>query len=357
MLFGPGPSDVAPRVLDAMARPVIGHLDPQFLTLLDEVSDMLRTTFGTRNELTFAVSGTGSAGMECALVNLLEPGDRIVVGIAGLFGERMCEVAARCGAEVRRVEAEWGRVLDDDDLEAAVRAHHPTALAVVHAETSTGVRQPIEGIARICADAEVALVVDAVTSLAGIPVEAGRWDAAACYSGTQKCLSVPPGLSPITFSPAAEALIRKRSRPPQSWYLDTTLIGAYLGAERRYHHTAPISMIYALHEGLRAVLEEGLEARFERHARLGSRLQSELEALGFRMVAPEGHRLPQLTAAYLPGGLDDRAARARLLAEFGIEVGGGLGPLAGKAWRIGLMGESCREEKLERLLEAIRAVV
>lgn len=357
MLFGPGPSDVPPAVLAAMARPLVGHLDPQFLTVLDEVGDMLRRVFRTRNELTFAVSGTGSAGMECSLVNLLEAGDAIAVGVAGLFGERICEVAARAGADVVRIEVPWGRPVEPDAVERVLRERRPKALGIVHAETSTGLLQPLDEIAALCREHGALLVVDAVTSLAGVPVEVDRWGAAACYAGTQKCLSVPPGLAPITFSEAARERMAARARPAQSWYLDAGLIGAYLGADRRYHHTAPVSMFYALHEGLRLVLEEGLEARWERHARLGARLATELGALGFRPVAAEGHRLPQLAAVYCPEGLDERAARGRLLAEHGIEVGGGLGPLAGRAWRIGLMGESARPEKLERLLAGIRAVV
>jgi alanine-glyoxylate transaminase/serine-glyoxylate transaminase/serine-pyruvate transaminase len=358
MLFGPGPSDVHPRVLEAMTRPVIGHLDPQFLEILDEISEMLRAVFRTRNELTFAVSGTGSAGMECALVNLLEPGDTAIVGAAGLFGERLAEVAARCGAAVVRVEAPWGEPIPPDRVADALRAHPGARLvALVHAETSTGMRQPVEEIAALCRAAGLPLVLDTVTSLTGIPVEADEWAVAACYAGTQKCLSVPPGLAPITFSEPARERIAARTTPVRSWYLDTTLIAEYLGSARRYHHTAPVSMLYALHAGLRLVLEEGLEARFERHALLGARLQDEIQQLGFRLVAKEGHRLPQLTAAFVPDGLDEAAARRRLLGEFGIEVGAGVGPLAGKAWRIGLMGESCREEKLERLLEAIRKVV
>jgi alanine-glyoxylate transaminase/serine-glyoxylate transaminase/serine-pyruvate transaminase len=358
MLFGHGPSDVHPRVLEAMTRPVVGHLDPQFLALLDEISEMLRAVFRTRNELTFAVSGTGSAGMECALVNLLEPGDTALVGVAGLFGERLAEVASRCGATVVRVEAPWGEPVPPDRVGAALKEHEGARLvALVHAETSTGMRQPVEEVAALCRGAETLLVLDTVTSLAGIPVEADEWGVAACYAGTQKCLSVPPGLAPISFSAAARERVATRKTPAQSWYLDTSLIAEYLGSARRYHHTAPISMLYALHVGLRLVLEEGLDARFERHALLGARLQEELEGMGFRLVAGEGHRLPQLTAAFVPDGLDEAAARRRLLGEFGIEVGGGVGPLAGRAWRIGLMGESCREEKLGRLLEAVRKVV
>jgi alanine-glyoxylate transaminase/serine-glyoxylate transaminase/serine-pyruvate transaminase len=357
MLFGPGPSDVAPSVLAAMARPVIGHLDPAFVALLDEIGDMLRTVFKTKNEVTFAVSGTGSAGMEMALVNLLEPGDRAVVGVAGVFGERLAEIARRCGAEVEEVSVPWGRPLDVAAMRAAVKRARPKIVAFVHAETSTGVRQPIDEIAAISRDSGALVVLDAVTSLAGIPVFVDGWGIDVCYSGTQKCLSIPPGLSPITFSPRAMDVVRARRTPVRSWYLDVTMITRYWGEERVYHHTAPISMLYALHEGLRLVLEEGLDARWARHESLGEDLQRDLVQMGFELLAAEGYRLPQLTSAAVPEGVDEKAARKRLLDEFGIEVGGGLGAFAGKAWRIGLMGESCRKDKLDRLLEAIAIVI
>jgi alanine-glyoxylate transaminase / serine-glyoxylate transaminase / serine-pyruvate transaminase len=356
-LFGPGPSDVAPSVLEAMARPVIGHLDPAFVALLDEVGSMLRTVFRTSNEVTFAVSGTGSAGMEMALVNLLEPGDRAVVGVAGVFGERLAEIARRCGAEVEEVRVDWGTPVPDDAIASALERGPAKLVAIVHAETSTGMRQPIERIAGAAREAGALVVVDAVTSLAGIPLEVDGWGIDVCYSGTQKCLSVPPGLSPITFSLRAMDAIAARRTPVRSWYLDVTLITRYWGAERVYHHTAPISMLYGLHEGLRLVLDEGLEARWRRHETLGGELQDALVAKGFELLAQDGYRLPQLTAAALPRGAAERALRARLLDEFGIEVGGGLGAFAGRAWRIGLMGESCRKPKLDRLLDAIGNVL
>jgi len=356
MLFGPGPSDVAPSVLQAMARPVIGHLDPAFVAILDEIGDMLRLVFKTKNEVTFAVSGTGSAGMEMALVNILEPGDRVVVGVAGVFGERMAEVARRGGAQVDEVSVPWGRPLDLAEMRTAVKRARPKVVAFVHAETSTGVRQPVDEIARMARDAGALVVLDAVTSLAGIPVFVDGWGIDVCYAGTQKCLSVPPGLAPITFSPRAMDAIRTRRTPVPSWYLDVGLITRYWGAERVYHHTAPISMLYALHEGLRLALDEGLEDRWNRHERLGEELQRSIVDLGFTLLAAEGFRLPQLTSAAVPDGVDEKTARRRLLDEFGIEVGGGLGAFAGKAWRIGLMGESCRKEKLDRLLEAIAAI-
>jgi alanine-glyoxylate transaminase / serine-glyoxylate transaminase / serine-pyruvate transaminase len=356
MLFGPGPSDVAPSVLEAMSRPVIGHLDPAFVALLDEIGGMLRTVFKTANEVTFAVSGTGSAGMEMALVNLLEAGDRAVVGVAGVFGERMAEVARRAGAEVTEVSVPWGRPLDLGEMRTAIRRTRPKVVAFVHAETSTGVRQPVDEIARTARDAGALVVLDTVTSLAGIPVFVDGWGIDVCYAGTQKCLSVPPGLAPITFSPRAIDAIRARRTPVQSWYLDVGLITRYWGVERVYHHTAPISMLYALHEGLRLVLDEGLEERWNRHETLGEELQRTITDLGFTLLAAEGFRLPQLTSATVPAGVDEKTARRRLLDEFGIEVGGGLGAFAGTAWRIGLMGESCRKEKLDRLIDAMRAI-
>jgi len=358
LLLGPGPSPVTDRIRQAMARPTVGHLDPRFLELMDDVNDRLRQVFGTENELTFPVSGTGSAGMEAALVNLLEPGDLAIVGVNGVFGTRLAEMARRMGAEVVTVEAEWGRILEPERLIDAVR-EHPRArlLAVVHAETSTGVRQPLEEVGDALAGGDVLLVVDAVTSLGGIPVNVDRVGIDACYSGTQKCLGVPPGLAPVTFSPRAAERIRTRERPCQSWYLDVSLIAGYLGEERRYHHTAPINTIYALHEGLVVLDEEGLEDRYRRHREVGERLQGELRERGFRLYAQEGHRLPQLTAAELPGGREEAPLRRRLLLEHGIEVGGGLGPMKGKLWRIGLMGAGATHESVDRFLEAVDAVL
>ncbi|GAC1408856.1 MAG: alanine--glyoxylate aminotransferase family protein [Actinomycetota bacterium] len=345
---------VHPNVLAALSRPLLGHLDPQCLGILDEVRASLRQVFRTANEATFAVSGTGSAGMEMALINLLEPGDVAVVGTAGVFGGRMAEIARRCGAEVREVKAEWGTPLDA--LEMASRMDGAKVVAFVHAETSTGVRQPVERIAHAARGAGALVVLDCVTSLAGITVETDAWGIDVCYSGTQKCLSVPPGLAPITFSPRAVETVNARTHPVQSWYLDLTMLTKYWGSERVYHHTAPISMIYALHEGLRLVLEEGLEARWDRHERLGDLLGGELTKMGFANVAEEEYRLPQLQCLTPPDGMDADAARKELLERFDIEVGGGLGPFAGKTWRIGLMGEGCAEDRIEFLLEAIHDV-
>ena len=358
LLLGPGPSNPYPEAVAALTRPVLGHLDPEFLALLDETMERLRSVFRTKNALTLPISGTGSAGMEACFVNLLEPGDTAIVGVNGVFGDRMAEVARRCGAEVVRVEEAWGRALDPQRLIDAQREHPDARLvAVVHAETSTGVENDIAPLAAI-ADTDSLLVVDAVTSLAGIPVEVDEWRIDACYSGTQKCLGVPPGLAPLTFGERAVNRLRNRVHAPQSWYLDLGLIGAYVGGStRRYHHTAPIVMIYSLHAGLGAVLDEGLDAVWKRHRRVGSRLHTELPELGFRLAAERGHQLPELTTAWLPEGADDAALRKALLETYGIEVGGGLGEFSGKAWRIGLMGHSARERSVTALLGALRELL
>jgi alanine-glyoxylate transaminase / serine-glyoxylate transaminase / serine-pyruvate transaminase len=358
LLLGPGPSPVSSRIREAMARPTLGHLDPRFLELLDDVNRRLREVFGTTNATTFPVSGTGSAGMEAAMVNLLEAGDTAIVGVNGVFGTRLAEVASRLGARVVRVEAPWGEAIPEEALIDAARAN-PDArvLAVVHAETSTGVHQPLDRVGAFLRDGKTLLVVDAVTSLGGVPVEVDARGIDVCYSGTQKCLGVPPGLAPITFSERALARVRGRTLPPSSWYLDVGLIAGYLGADRRYHHTAPINQIYALHEALVELGEEGLEARYARHRRVGERLQRELAERGFTPFTAAGVRLPQLTAVRLPGGREEGPLRRRLLEDFGIEVGGGLGPVAGKIWRIGLMGDGARDASVDALLEAVDAVL
>jgi alanine-glyoxylate transaminase/serine-glyoxylate transaminase/serine-pyruvate transaminase len=350
VLMGPGPSNPYPEVMQALARPVLGHLDPEFLAVLDETCDRLRAVFKTSNDLTLPISGTGSAGMECTFVNLVAPGDVVVVGVNGVFGERMCEVAARCGAEVVRVDEEWGRALDPQRL---LDAHaSPKIIAIVHAETSTGVRNDIAALGEGKRDA--LLLVDCVTSLGGIPVEIDAWGVDIAYSGTQKCLGVPPGLAPVTVNPRARERFVAR---PQSWYLDLGLIGEYTGATRKYHHTAPISMIYALHAGLGVVLDEGLDSAWARHEACGVALQDGLTKLGFDLVADAAHRLPELTTAWLPPGLDDASTRRRLLDHYGIEVGGGLGRFAGKAWRIGCMGHTARPRNVALLLGALEEVL
>jgi alanine-glyoxylate transaminase/serine-glyoxylate transaminase/serine-pyruvate transaminase len=358
LLLGPGPSNVDPRVLNAMSRPLLGHLDPKFLTMMDEVRSMLKQLFRTENELTFAVSGTGSAGMEACLVNLLEPGDEAIVCINGVFGGRMKSIIERCGAVPIEVNAKWGRaILAEDVMEALAQSKRPRLLAIVHAETSTGVRQPLEEIGMMAREAGALFVVDTVTSLGGIDVSIDEWGIDAVYSGTQKCLSAPPGLAPVSFGPRAVARIDERTRPVQSWYLDASMLRSYWGEERAYHHTAPISSVYALHEALRLVLEEGLEARFERHRSNHMYLRDAMENLGFRFVVDETCRLPMLNAVWIPEGLDDQTCRKRLLDEFNIEVGGGLGDFKGKIWRIGLMGYGCKKENVDLLINALRSLM
>jgi alanine-glyoxylate transaminase/serine-glyoxylate transaminase/serine-pyruvate transaminase len=358
LLLGPGPSNPYPEATAAFVQPLLGHMDPAFLALLDDTMARLRTVFRTGNELTLPISGTGSAGMETCFVNLLEPGDTAIVGANGVFGDRMCEVARRCGAEVVRVEDAWGKPLDPQRLLDA-QAQHPEArvVAVVHAETSTGVENEIAPLAEL-QGTDTLLLLDTVTSLGGIPVEIDAWGVDASYSGTQKCLGVPPGLSPVTFSARAVERLGTRSTPPQSWYLDLSLIAKYVGGSSRvYHHTAPVAMVAALHGALGALLDEGLEQSWARHRAVGERLQSTLPELGFSLVVADGHRLPQLTTAWLPDGVDDAAVRRRLLETYAIEVGGGLGEFAGKAWRIGLMGNSARERSVTTLLGALREIL
>ena len=356
--LGPGPSPVHPRVLQALSRPTLGHLDPDFLQILDEVGDLLREVFRTEN-LAFAVSGSGSAGMEAAMVNLLEPGDTAVVGVAGFFAERMAEMGRRTGADLVRVEAPWGRPVAIEDLETALKRHPKTkVLAIVHAETSTGVRQPLEEVAAMCRERDVLLVVDCVASLGGLPVEVDRLGIDICFSGSQKCLSVPPGLAPISYSAKALAAVESRKTPVQSWYLDVTGVRQYVGsADRRYHHTAPVNMIYGLLEGLKIVLEEGLEARWRRHEEVGRAFQERIQELGFELFAPAEYRLPQVTSLLIPEGVDDAGARKRLIEEHGIEIAGGLGEYRGRMWRVGLMGEGAKMENVDRLLDAITDVI
>jgi alanine-glyoxylate transaminase/serine-glyoxylate transaminase/serine-pyruvate transaminase len=341
ILLGPGPSNVHPRVLQAMSIPLIGHLDPAFLRIMDETKRLLQFVFQTRNELTIPISGTGSAGMEACLVNLLEPDDEAVVCVNGVFGTRMADIVERCGAKLITVEAPWGRIIDPADVAAALkRCTRPKLVGVVHAETSTGAWQPLEEIGQTVHGAGALLLVDTVTSLGGCPVRVDAWGIDACYSGTQKCLSCPPGLSPITFGPRALDVLRHRKTKVQSWYFDLTMIQKYWGAERVYHHTAPITMNYALYEALRLIEEEGLEARWRRHERNHQALKAGLAAIGLTIAAQENHQLWTLNSVRIPDGVEDAKVRSALLDEFNIEIGGGLGPLKGKTWRIGLMGES-----------------
>jgi alanine-glyoxylate transaminase/serine-glyoxylate transaminase/serine-pyruvate transaminase len=353
VLMGPGPSDVPDEVLAALARPTIGHLDPEFLRVLDETQGMLRQVFGTKNALTLPISATGSAGMETCFVNLLEPGDRALICRHGVFGGRMAEVARRAGAEVTLVEAPWGRPIDPDDVAAAAQKHAFKVLAVVHAETSTGVLQDLSPFRAIADSCGALLLVDAVTSLAGVPVDVDEMGIDAIYSGTQKCLSCPPGLSPISFSERARDVLAARKAPVQSWYLDLSLIGEYFGGERVYHHTAPVNMIFALHEALRLVLSEGLERRYARHRTQAEALYQGLEALGLELVVEPPARLPPLTLVRIPDGVDDATVRKTLLTKHDLEIGGGLGDFKGKAWRIGLMGASATPRHVELCLNAL----
>jgi alanine-glyoxylate transaminase/serine-glyoxylate transaminase/serine-pyruvate transaminase len=357
ILMGPGPSNVSPRVLQAMAQPTIGHLDPQFTQLMDETMALLRQVFRTENPLTMPMSGTGSAGMETCFVNVLEPGDRVVIGVNGVFGERMCDVAARCGAEVSRVEAPWGRIVDPEVFVAAIRQHRPKVAAIVHAETSTGVLQPLDGLAAAAREAGSLLLLDTVTSLGGVDVRIDEWGVDLCYSGTQKCLSCPPGLSPVTLGERAVAALDARKAKVQSWYLDLSMIRRYWTGERLYHHTAPINAIYGLREALRIIVEEGLEARIARHQRHAAALHAGLEAMGLKLYAEEGRRLPSLTTVWIPEGADDAAARATLLNEFNLEIGGGLGTVKGRVWRLGLMGQTSTPANLLFALSAIERVL
>lgn len=356
ILMGPGPCNPYPEVIAAFTRPLLGHLDPEFVALLDETNERLRAVFRTANQLTFPVSATGSAGMEAAFVNVVRPGDAVVIGVNGVFGGRMCDVAARAGAIVHRVDVEWGKAIDPQQLLDAHPA--PRIIAVVHAETSTGVRNDIVELGANKGDA--LLLVDCVTSLGGIPLEIDAWGIDLAYSGTQKCLGVPPGLAPLTVSARA---IDRIVETPQSWYLDLNMIKKYVTGEgaRAYHHTAPISMIYALHAGLGVLLDEGLEQSWARHAECGALLQEGLQNLGFELFAQPGHRLPELTTVVvptdLPAGLDEAAVRRRLLERYGIEVGGGLGAYAGKVWRIGCMGHTARPRNVTLLLGALAEIL
>jgi alanine-glyoxylate transaminase/serine-glyoxylate transaminase/serine-pyruvate transaminase len=349
LLLGSGPSPVPQRVLDALAQPTIGHLDPQFGAIMDEVAELLRATFLTENRVAFPISGTGSAGMQAMVDNLIAPGDRVVVGVHGVFGMRMADALERAGAEVVRVEADWGRALDRDALAAAMTSA-TRALFVVHGETSTGVAQPLDGLREIAGEA--LLLVDCVTSLAGHPLDLDAAGVDAAFSGTQKCLNCPPGLAPFTLNERAAEDLQRRS-----WYFDLEAILGYWrsdGGGRAYHHTAPINMVYALREALRIVHEEGLEARWARHAEAHESLRAALAELGFERLAPDGEQLHPLLCVRVPEGIDEAAVRGRLLSEHSIEVSGGLGPLAGKVWRIGVMGEGARHEPLTRLVEAVR---
>ena len=358
LLMGPGPSNVHYRVYQAMLAPVIGYLDPQILACMDDISEMLRGLFQTKNRLTIAISATGSSGMEASFVNFVEPGETVIIGVNGFFAERMAEVASRCGAKVIRIDQEWGKIVEPERLIKALKEHPEAKICgVVHAETSTGVREPLEEIGAYCKKVDTLFLVDAVTSLGGCEVKVDEWGIDICYSCSQKGISVPPGLSPITASPKAMDVLRSRKTKVQSFYLDLLLLEKYWGEERVYHHTAPASMFYALREGLRIIFEEGLEARFKRHQTLGDRLKMELEGFGFRLFAQEGYRLSVLTSVSLADGVNDVQTRKKLLDEYNIEIGGGLGQLKGKVWRIGLMGETCKIQNILSLMGALKSIL
>ncbi len=350
---------VNPRVLEAMSTPLIGHLDPEFLAIMDDIQESLRWLFQTRNLLTIPISGTGSAAMEAAIVNLIEPGDSVIVVVNGVFGTRLATMVERCGGQTIRIEVPWGNPIDPEQIEQHLKSSPPIkAVAIVHAETSTGTLQPLECIGQLCRQHEALFIVDTVTSLAGMEVKVDEWQIDVCYSATQKCMSCPPGLAPITFSNRAVTSIRNRTSPCVSWYLDSSLIADYYSeAKRTYHHTAPISMSYALRESLRLIQEEGLESRIARHHRNSQALIAGLKTLGFELLPSPPYQLTTLLCVKLPSFIDDLKLRKALLQEFHIEIGGGLGPLAEKVWRIGLMGESSRKEYVLTLLSALEQLL
>jgi alanine-glyoxylate transaminase/serine-glyoxylate transaminase/serine-pyruvate transaminase len=356
-LLGPGPSPVSSRVLQALSLPVVGHLDPKFLEIMDQSMAMLREVFQTKNGLALPMSGTGSAGMETCFVNLVEAGDAVLIGVNGVFGTRMVDVAQRCGAQVDTVEAEWGTALDPQIFKSTLGKKEYKLVALVHAETSTGVLQPLDDIARLVREHGALLLVDAVTSLGGAPVRIDELGIDACYSCTQKCLGCPPGLSPVTFNERAVEVVRNRKTKVQSWYLDLSMIEKYWGSERLYHHTAPISMNYALHEALRIVLEEGLEAAWQRHRQVHETFIREMRRLEIEPAVGELIRAPMINAIKIPAGVDDAKVRQRLYDDFNIEIGAGLGPLKGKIWRVGLMGHGSRVENVEILSKALKQLI
>lgn len=353
VLLGPGPSMVHPRVMAAMTAPILGHLDSEFLEVMDRTQQLLRYAFQTGNRLTVPISGTGSAAMEASIASVVERGDRVLVCVNGYFGGRIAEMARRHGADVATIERPWGDVFTPDEVRDALRARPAGIVALVHAETSTGALQPLDEIAGIVHEAGALLIVDAVTSLGGVPLRVDELGIDVCYSATQKCLGCPPGLGPVTIGPRAEEKLARRAAPVDTWYLDLTLLQRYWGPERTYHHTAPVSLDFALYEGLRMVAEEGLEARWERHRRNAELLWTGLQAMGLALHVPAEHRLPSLTTVRIPDGVDDAAVRNRLLTDYAIEISGGLGELRGRVWRIGLMGHSSREENVTLLLAAL----
>ncbi|MBW4452671.1 MAG: alanine--glyoxylate aminotransferase family protein [Nostoc indistinguendum CM1-VF10] len=357
LLLGPGPSNAHPTVLQAMNTSPVGHLDPAFLELMDEIQSLLRYVWQTENPLTIAVSGTGTAAMEATIANAVEPGDVVLIGVAGYFGNRLVDMAGRYGADVRTITKPWGQVFNLDELQTALETHRPTILALVHAETSTGARQPLEGVADLCRKFGTLLLVDTVTSLGGVPLFLDAWGVDLAYSCSQKGLGCPPGASPFTMSARAVEKLQQRQTKVANWYLDMLLLGKYWGAERTYHHTAPINLYYALREALRLLAEEGLANSWQRHQKNVEYLWEGLESLGLSMHVEQEYRLPTLTTVCIPTGVDGKAIARQLLNEHNIEIGGGLGELAGKVWRVGLMGFNSRKESVDQLLAALRQVL
>ncbi len=353
LLLGPGPSNYHPRVRQALAINEVGHLDPTFISLMNEVQELLRYVWQTDNEFTIPVSGTGSSAMEATLANTVEPGDVVLIGVNGYFGERLCDMASRYGAQVRRMEKLWGEVFTLEEIRSALDANKPAILGLIHAETSTGALQPMEGIGALCRESDCLLLLDTVTSIGGVPILLDEWQVDLAYAGSQKCLSCPPGIAPLTMGPRALAKLNNRKSKVPNWYLDMTLVGKYWGTERTYHHTAPVNMNYALREALRLVAEEGLENRWTRHRENAELLWGGLAQLGIGCHVTKEHRLPSLTTALVPDGTDSKAVSVHLLQNYNIEMAAGLGQLAGKVWRIGLMGFNSRRENVTLLLGAL----
>jgi len=357
LLLGPGPSNAHPDVLEAMNTPPVGHLDPAFLALMDEIQSLLRYVWQTENPLTIAVSGTGTAAMEATIANSVEAGDVVLVGVMGYFGNRLVDMAVRYGADVRTITKPWGQVFSLDELQTALETHRPAILCLVHAETSTGARQPLEGVGELCREHGCLLLLDTVTSLGGVPLYLDEWGVDLAYSCSQKGLGCPPGASPFTMSPRAMEKLQRRPNKVENWYLDMTLLGKYWGSERVYHHTAPINMYYALREALRLVAEEGLANCWLRHQKNAECLWEKLEEIGLSLHVEREYRLPTLTTVRVPEGVDAKATARKLLDEYNIEIGGGLGELAGKVWRVGLMGFNSRKENVDKLVDVLQQVL
>lgn len=357
LLLGPGPSNANPRVLQALAMSPVGHLDPYFLHLMDEVQTLLRYAWQTENPMTIPMSGTGSAAMEATLANIVEPGDVVLVGVMGYFGYRLVDMASRYGADVRKLVKPWGRVFSLEELRQGLETHRPKVLAVVHAETSTGACQPLEGLGELCREFDCLLLVDTVTSLGGVPLFLDAWGIDLAYSCSQKGLGCPPGLGPFTMSPRAVEKLKNRSTKVANWYLDVSLLSQYWGQDRVYHHTAPINMNYALREALRILAAEGLEVSWNRHLTNAKLLWEGLKDLGLVCHVHEDYRLPTLTTIRIPEGVDGKAVSRQLLTEYNIEIGNGLGELAGQVWRVGLMGYNSRPENVLLLLSALKRVL